>query len=45
MYHVNPPGIENRVKYAITTRRKRKELCAKATSNSHKNALRSACTS
>lgn len=45
MYHVNPPGIENRVKYTITTRRKRKGLCAKATSNSHKNALRSACTS
>lgn len=45
MYHVNPPGIENRVKYTITTRRKQKELCAKATSNSHKNALRSACTS
>lgn len=21
MYHVNPPGIENRVKYTITTRR------------------------
>lgn len=45
MYHVNPPNIENRVKYTITTRRKRKGLCAKATSNSHKNARRSACTS
>lgn len=21
MYHVNPPGIENRVRYTITTRR------------------------
>ena len=45
MYHVNPPDIENRVKYTITTRRTRKRLCAKATSNSHKNARRSACTS
>jgi hypothetical protein len=26
MYHVNPPDIENRVKYAITTRRTRKRL-------------------
>jgi hypothetical protein len=26
MYHVNPPDIENRVKYTITTRRTRKRL-------------------
>jgi hypothetical protein len=45
VYHVNPPDIENRVKYTITTRRTRKRLCAKATSNSHKNALRIAYTS
>lgn len=45
MYHVNPPDIENRVKYTITTRRTRKGLCAEATPNSHKNARRSACTS
>jgi hypothetical protein len=45
MYHVNPPNIENRVKYTITTRRTQKGLCAEATPNPHKNALRSACAS